>query len=58
MSACKAALAIKGKHYPCDMEAPHPGWAHGNTDAGAIWCSDGEAKRWENREPTEKQQAS
>jgi hypothetical protein len=51
MSDCKAALNIKGEAFPCDQEAPHPGWAHGNKEAGAIWCSDGEAKRWAQRLP-------
>lgn len=51
MTECKAVLNLKGEHYPCDMEAPHPGWAHANADAGAIWCSEGEAKRWGKRQP-------
>lgn len=50
MSQCKAALNIKGEGFVCDMEAPHSGWAHANSDAGAIWCSDGEARACEKRE--------
>lgn len=35
---CTAALVIKGEHFWCDSEPPnHPGWAHGNSAAGAIW---------------------
>lgn len=49
MSQCKAALNIKGEHFPCDQEAPHTGWAHGNRGAGAIWCSDGEARASDKR---------
>lgn len=44
MAECKAALNIKGEAFTCDQEAPHAGWAHGNKEAEAIWCSDGEAK--------------
>lgn len=40
----KAALNIKGEHFPCDamhMMAPesdtHQGWPHSNRAAGAIW---------------------
>lgn len=44
MSDCQATLNIKGAQYPCDIDAPHHGWAHANKEAGAIWCSDGEAK--------------
>jgi hypothetical protein len=43
---CRAVLNVKGEHFQCDMEAPHSGWAHGNKDAEAIWCSDGEARRY------------
>ena len=45
MAACKAALNIKGEHFPCDIDTPHPGLPHGNKDAEAIWCSDEEAKK-------------
>jgi hypothetical protein len=41
---CRAALNIKGQHYPCDWdtndEGKHPGWAHSNVDARAIWIGD------------------
>lgn len=57
MSACKAVLTIKGENFPCDIEAPHSGWAHANKDAAAHWVSDGEAKRWFQREPQDKVRA-
>jgi hypothetical protein len=43
---CKAALNIQGAAYGCDLDAPHSGLAHANDEAGAIWCSDGEARRY------------
>jgi hypothetical protein len=49
MSVCKAALNIAGAAYSCDQQAPHPGWAHGNKEAQAIWCSHGEAVADEKR---------
>ncbi len=45
MADCKATLRIEHATFICDLEAPHPGLAHGNKEARAIWCSDGEAKR-------------
>ena len=37
---CGSALIIKGQHFPCDEKEPHDGWAHGNSDAEAIWSAD------------------
>lgn len=41
---CKAALNIKGGHFPCDWptgaDGTHSGWAHANRDAEAIWADD------------------
>lgn len=34
---CKSVLNIKGESFSCDMVAPHPGWAHANKQAEAIW---------------------
>lgn len=47
MSAeCKAALNIKGEHFPCQTmrymapgSTSHDGWAHSNRDADAVWVS-------------------
>ncbi len=50
---CKAAINIKGEPFGCDWDAPHPGWAHGNRDAQAIWCSDEESPQWAFRQPDE-----
>lgn len=44
MAECKARLMIDKRRYPCDVEAPHPGLAHGNVEVGAHWISDGEAR--------------
>ena len=55
MTACRAVLNVKGEHFTCEMEAPHPGLAHANRKAEAIWCSDGEARKHApsgNRTPT------
>ena len=52
MSQCKAVVNIKGAHYDCDMEAPHPGLAHANKEAEAIWCSDGEARAAQRKSKT------
>ncbi len=46
MGDCKAALNIAGQHFDCEFGAPHPGLAHANKRAEAIWCSDGEARRY------------
>lgn len=46
MAHCKAALNIAGAPYVCDLESPHPSLAHINREAQAVWCSDGEAKRY------------
>lgn len=44
MAACTAALNVMGEHFPCDLDrAPHPGLAHGNRDAQAIWTDDPQA---------------
>lgn len=42
---CKAALMIKGEHFPCDWQytspdGTHKGWAHTNKRAEAIWSND------------------
>lgn len=41
---CPAALNIKGEHFPCDWPADeqgkHPGFAHANAAAEAIWADD------------------
>lgn len=42
-NTCNAALNIVGEHYPCEMDAPHPGLAHASGPAGAIWTEDHEA---------------
>lgn len=46
MRACQAVLNVAGAHYGCELDAPHPGLAHANGDGHAIWCSDGEARRY------------
>lgn len=44
MTDCPAALNIKGEHFPCDwpsnIDGAHPGFAHANRDAEAIWADD------------------
>lgn len=45
MRPCRAALNVEGEGYACDYDAPHPGLAHANQAAQAVWCSDGEARR-------------
>ena len=42
MSGCKAVLNIKGEHFGCDKNAPHPFLAHASQAAEAIWVSDAE----------------
>lgn len=41
---CDAAINIQGEHFPCDWptdaEGRHPGWAHSNRQAQAIWRGD------------------
>lgn len=34
---CSHALNIKGEHFWCEVDQPHPGLAHSNADAQAIW---------------------
>ena len=34
---CASGLVIKGESFPCDMGAPHDGWAHSSMAAEAIW---------------------
>ena len=47
MANCKAALNIAGAHYGCDVDhSVNSGLAHANSEAQAVWCSDGEAKRY------------
>jgi hypothetical protein len=45
VSACRAALNVKGEHIHCELDYPHTGLAHQNGDAQAIWCSHNEAQR-------------
>ncbi len=40
MSGCKAVLNIKGEHFGCQGNAPHPFLAHASRAAEAIWVSD------------------
>jgi hypothetical protein len=47
---CRAVVNIMGRHYQCELDAPHKGLAHMNKDAAAIWCSDGEAVKYGKRE--------
>lgn len=42
---CKAAVNIAGAGYTCELDAPHPGLAHANQGAQALWCSHGEARK-------------
>lgn len=46
MTECRAALHIKGEHFPCDHPGghPHTPWAHSNKDAQAIWGSHDEVE--------------
>lgn len=42
---CKAALMIRGEHFPCDWQytspdGTHKGWGHTNKRAEAIWSND------------------
>jgi len=46
MGQCKAAVTVAGAHYVCEMEGPHPGWAHMSEAAQAVWCSDDEAREF------------
>lgn len=47
MIKCRAALNIKGEHFPCDNEnVNHEPLAHSNADAEAIWASHDEVKDW------------
>lgn len=44
---CKAALNVAGAHFQCDIpvteDGTHGPFAHGNTEAKAIWCSHDES---------------
>jgi hypothetical protein len=46
---CKAAVTIKGEHFPCDWptsdDGTHKGWAHGNKEAEAVWSDVDSEKR-------------
>lgn len=46
MTNCPAVLNIKGEHFACDWptdaNGAHPGWAHSNRAAEAIWTDDPE----------------
>ena len=46
---CKAALAVDGEYYGCELTAPHAGIAHHSSAAQANWCSDGEARKWRGK---------
>lgn len=41
---CRAGLNIRGEHFGCDWptneQGQHPGWAHSNQLAQAIWADD------------------
>ena len=37
MSGCKAVLNIKGEHFGCDKNAPHPSLAHPTQPPEATW---------------------
>lgn len=43
---CTATVRINTKTLPCELDAPHPGWAHTNIDSRRTvnWCSDAEAE--------------
>jgi hypothetical protein len=43
MTACKAALNVKGEHFGCDETTSHD--IHGNRQLGAIWASAEEVER-------------
>lgn len=43
---CRAVINIAGTQHHCELAAPHPALAHANTEAHAVWCSDGEAIRY------------
>lgn len=45
MSDCRAVANVAGAHYPCELDAPHPGLAHANKEGQVIWCSHYEAIR-------------
>ena len=46
---CKAALAVDGEYYGCELTAPHAGIAHHSSAAQANWCSDGESRKWRGK---------
>lgn len=46
---CRAALGIGDSYYPCEVEAPHVGVAHRNSEVKASWCSDLEARHAQSR---------
>ncbi|GAC1521630.1 MAG: hypothetical protein NVS3B1_06050 [Marmoricola sp.] len=48
-NTCRAALNIKGEHFPCDISGGHG--THGNTDAQAVWASDAEATEIDEAHP-------
>ena len=43
-TTCPAVLNIKGEHFACDWptneDGKHPGFAHANAPAEAIWTDD------------------
>lgn len=49
---CRAALRVNGELHWCDVDAPHPGMAHGNQEVDAYWCSEGEHKRYGKKRET------
>jgi hypothetical protein len=52
---CRAALMIKGAHYPCDWptdeSGTHTGWVHNNRAAEAIWIGPEEVPNSSIRNP-------
>lgn len=49
---CPAVLMVRGEHHRCEWLAPHPGLAHTNSAAEAIWTDDPEplAAAWAGAE--------
>lgn len=47
---CKAALRVGENYYACEITHPHRGKTHVNEEADAVWCSDGEARRYGKQE--------
>ena len=41
---CHAALIVKGEHFWCQEQHPHPGLVHSSRAAEAIWRGEGAAE--------------